>query len=69
MRSDGASIRQLRERSGYTISRLAADAGIDRTHLGRIENGERNGTPKQLCDIAEILGVDIATITQQETTS
>lgn len=63
MTSNGDAIAAIRERTGLTKTQLAAATGIDRTHLGRIEKGQRNGTPAQLVKIAETLGVPITAIT------
>jgi transcriptional regulator with XRE-family HTH domain len=63
MTSNGTAIRAIRERTGLTKTQLASATEIDRTHLGRIEKGERNGTPSQLVKIAEALGVPVTAIT------
>ena len=62
MTSNGAAIRAIRERSGLTCSELARAAQIDRTHLHRIESGERRGTHAQVVRIAEALKVPLLAI-------
>lgn len=62
MRSNGPSIRAIRERSGLTKTQLAHRTGIDRTLISRIESGERNGTPAQLIAIAQGLHVDLLAV-------
>lgn len=66
MKSNGAAIAAIRGRSGLSKSELATAAGIDRTHLHRIESGERNGTPRQITAIAEALRVPIVAIINPE---
>lgn len=62
MRTNGAAIAAIRERSGLTKTQLATAAGIDRTHLHRIETGERNGTPSQAKAIATALAVPLLAV-------
>lgn len=62
MTSNGAAIKAIRERTGLTCSQLARTAGIDRTHLHRIESGERRGTPAQIAAIAAALAVPTTAI-------
>lgn len=67
MRARGTSITAIRERSGISKTELAKATGIDRTHLHRIETGERNGTDKQLVAIAHALGVPITAVVDNDT--
>lgn len=62
VKANGDAIRAIRERSGIIKTDLAREAGIDRTHLHRIETGERNGTPAQIRAIAEALKVPVTAI-------
>lgn len=66
MRGNGPAIRALRERTGLTKTQLATATGIDRTHLHRIENGERRGTPEQLVAIARVLEVPVTVVSTSE---
>jgi len=62
MKGNGAAIKALRERTGLTKTQLAKATGMDRTHLHRIENGERRGTPTQIVAIAKALGVPVTAV-------
>jgi transcriptional regulator with XRE-family HTH domain len=44
---------------GTSQERLAADAGLERRHVGAIERGEENPTVATLDRIAAALGIDI----------
>jgi transcriptional regulator with XRE-family HTH domain len=57
MQANGDAIAAIRERTGISKTDLARLAGLDRTHLHRIESGERNGTDKQIVAIALALKV------------
>ena len=54
--SIGGAIRALRRAKGVSQEALADAASIDRSHLGRIERGERNLTGLNLVRIAAALG-------------
>jgi len=47
----------LRERSGMSKAELAERAGVDRTLVTRLENGERRATPDVMRRLAEALRV------------
>ncbi|WP_263063181.1 helix-turn-helix domain-containing protein [Dickeya dadantii] len=51
----GQTIRQRREFLGLSQENLASATGIDRSHMGRIERGERNVTLLNLLRIADEL--------------
>ncbi|WP_338084913.1 helix-turn-helix transcriptional regulator [Dickeya fangzhongdai] len=51
----GQTIRQRREFLGLSQENLASATGIDRSHMGRIERGERNVTLLNLLRIADAL--------------
>jgi transcriptional regulator with XRE-family HTH domain len=51
----GAVIRASRKKVGLSQEALADAAGIDRSHMGKIERGERNVTLLNLCRIAAAL--------------
>lgn len=66
LRPNGAAIRVIRERTGISLSALAADAGIDKGQLSRIERGQRGGlvpSPATLRAIADRLSVTLDAIT------
>lgn len=45
----------IRERSGHSKTSLAELAGVDRTLIHRLENGERNATPVVMRKLADAL--------------
>lgn len=51
----GEEIRVRRKRVGLSQEALAVDAGIDRSHMGKIERGERNVTMLNVIKIAGAL--------------
>lgn len=55
MRLNPATLQLVRERSGMTKAELADRAGIDRTLVTRLENGERTGTPAVIAKLAAAL--------------
>lgn len=58
----GRAIRNGREVYGISQEALAHQAGIDRSHMGKIERGERNVTALNLLRIAAALGVTVEEI-------
>ena len=54
--------RTARKRGHISQERLAAEIGITRRHMIRIENGEHRPLPGLRDRIAEVLGVDPATL-------
>lgn len=52
----GASVREHRKALGLSQEALADGAGIDRSHMGKIERGERNVTLLNIGRIAQALG-------------
>lgn len=59
MRLNHLALRVIRERSGFTQSKAAQLAGIDRPNYAHIEAGRRKGTPEQIKSIALALDVPI----------
>jgi transcriptional regulator with XRE-family HTH domain len=51
----GEAVRTRRKSRGLSQEALADDAGIDRSHMGKIERGERNVTLLNLIRIAAAL--------------
>lgn len=51
----GAAIRTLRRNQGISQEQLAYMAGIDRSHMGKIERGERNVSVLNLIRICTAL--------------
>ena len=55
MNLNRAALVVIRERSGLSKNALAERAGVDRTLVHRIENGERNATPAVIRKLADAL--------------
>lgn len=51
----GAAVRAVRHERGLSQEALADAAGIDRSHMGKIERGERNVTILNIARIATAL--------------
>ena len=62
MRINGEALRAIRERTGFSISELSRESGVDRTVITRIETGERRGTHAQHKALAVALGVSLLAI-------
>lgn len=58
----GDVIRQRRLKLGLSQEALADASGVDRSHMGKIERGERNVTFLNLLRIANALGAKPSTI-------
>lgn len=56
----GWNLRTLRVAKGLSQERLALEAGIDRSYIGRIERGEENVTVSTLEAAALILEVHVS---------
>lgn len=61
-RALGKKIRQLRNSKGWSQEFLAEEAGMHRTYLWGIEQGVRNPSIRHLVQIADALGVSIASL-------
>jgi transcriptional regulator with XRE-family HTH domain len=60
----GRRIQTERKLLGLTQHGFAKDCGLNRSHVGGIERGERNLTFLVLCKICNRLGCDIARVTR-----
>lgn len=58
----GAAIRVHRKQSGLSQEALADAAGIERSHMGKIERGERNVSFLNIARIADALDTPIAAL-------
>jgi transcriptional regulator with XRE-family HTH domain len=56
----GWNLRKLRVVKGLSQERLALEAEIDRSYVGRVERGTENVTVGTLEAFATILGVDVS---------
>ncbi|WP_454747484.1 helix-turn-helix domain-containing protein [Ciceribacter selenitireducens] len=59
-KSIGGNIRRLRVAEGLSQEKLALEAGIDRSYVGRIERGTENVTVSALETLALVLDVPVA---------
>lgn len=59
----GAAIRAARLERGLSQEALADAAGIDRSHMGKIERGERNVSVLNVARVANALATSIASLT------
>ncbi|MEH6560350.1 MAG: helix-turn-helix transcriptional regulator [Marinobacter sp.] len=51
----GRNLRAIRKSKGFSQERLAYDAGIDRSYVGKIERGAVNITLEKIYVFAELL--------------
>ena len=58
----GKSIKERRNILKVSQEALADHAGIDRSHMGKIERGERNVTLLNLIRIADALGCTLSSL-------
>jgi DNA-binding XRE family transcriptional regulator len=58
----GKKIRQLRNGKAWSQEFLAEEAGMHRTYLWGIEQGVRNPSIRHLVQIADALGVSVASL-------
>lgn len=59
----GQRIRAARRELDMSQERLAHEAGLDRSYVGRVERGEHNLTFVSLVKIARAFGRDVAALT------
>jgi len=62
LRKLGAAIRTARHERNLSQEALADAAGIDRSHMGKIERGERNVSVLNVARVAEALNVTAASL-------
>ncbi len=53
----GAAVRIIRKEAGLSQEALADASNVDRSHMGKIERGERNLTFLNIARIASALGL------------
>ncbi|OJY63862.1 MULTISPECIES: helix-turn-helix transcriptional regulator [unclassified Rhizobium] len=56
----GWNLRRLRVAKGLSQERLAFEAGIDRSYVGRVERGTENVTVGTLEALAKVLSVNVS---------
>lgn len=59
-------IREIREKKGLSQNKLSQLSGVSSSHIGYLENGEREPTISVLCKIAKALNVDIKELFKYE---
>jgi transcriptional regulator with XRE-family HTH domain len=62
LRKLGAAIRAVRLERGLSQEALADAAGIDRSHMGKIERGERNVSVLNVARVSDALNVSVASL-------
>ena len=62
LRQLGEAIRAIRKDRGLSQEALADAAGIDRSHMGKIERGERNVSVLNVARVADALNVSVAAL-------
>ncbi|ESX09919.1 XRE family transcriptional regulator [Mesorhizobium sp. LSJC265A00] len=61
----GWNLRKFRVAKGLSQERLALEAGIDRSYIGRVERGSENVTITTLELIAAVLQTSVASLLQE----
>jgi len=62
-RVNSTALRAIRIVAGLTQAELASRAGVDGSHISRLESGKRaHPAPRITKALAEVLGVPVATI-------
>lgn len=62
VQSFGISVRQLRERRGWSQERLAAQSELNRSYVGEVERGSAIASIVTAHKLARALGVDVAAL-------
>lgn len=62
LRKLGAAIRAVRLERGMSQEVLADAAGIDRSHMGKIERGERNVSVLNVARVSDALSISMASL-------
>ncbi|WP_223798992.1 helix-turn-helix domain-containing protein [Sphingomonas nostoxanthinifaciens] len=58
----GAAIRTARKHASLSQEALADASGIDRSHMGKVERGERNVTILNVIRIADALSLEASNL-------
>lgn len=61
------SLRALRSRSGWTVTKFAAALGIKHSHISNIEAGRRKASPELIRRMAEVLDVPVMALISNRT--
>lgn len=62
----GSRVRTLRTQQGMSLAALAAATNIDKSHLSKMERGERGLSLQQAVAIARALGVSSTAISGED---
>lgn len=62
MEINAKALRVIRERSGFTVTALAKEAGIKQAHLSNIEAARRKASPEVVIALAAALKVELPAI-------
>ncbi len=62
----GPRVRRLRQQRDWSQSFLAQRLGLSLSYISQIENNQRSVTPAVLLRLAEVLGVDVAQFSQDQ---
>jgi transcriptional regulator with XRE-family HTH domain len=62
LRKLGSAIRAARLERELSQEALADAAGIDRSHMGKIERGERNVSVLNIARVTDALGISVAAL-------
>jgi transcriptional regulator with XRE-family HTH domain len=62
----GESIRDIREKKGWSQEELGFESGVHRTYVGAIERGERNLSLLSLRKITNALNVSVPSVLMGE---
>lgn len=65
MQINPAALRVIRERSGMSVTSLAASAGIKQAHLSNIEAGRRQASPEVITALATALKIELPAILRE----
>lgn len=60
----GQVLRDARKAAGFTQERLAANAGVDRTHISYLENDKTSPTLEMIFRLSDELGVKPAILVE-----
>jgi transcriptional regulator with XRE-family HTH domain len=62
LRSFGARLRELRTQRGWTLQDLAAQSGLSKTFLSRLESGDRQASIAAVLTLSRIFDVSLASL-------
>lgn len=62
MQINAAALKALRERTGLSVTELADQTSIKRSHLSNLEAGRRSASEATIVDLAKVLKVPVTAI-------